>query len=124
MLASCQTTAPITKPQTNNEKIAVNFVSGLQSDNVGVVESAIFQSLVLKTHKPEFDLAPIMKELDRLQKQGQSSEIKFKSYMAIYAMDNPDILKLVDARRFEDGDQYFSQLSMAINKNLFGTVLN
>jgi len=69
-----------------------NYSNALNSNNDGVIESAIENLVKLKIHAPDLDFSKVTKRLDQLTEQGNTREIKYKSFIAY--------LYLEDAERF------------------------
>jgi hypothetical protein len=99
------------KTQKFVEKAAMNFVSSMESECIGVVESSIFLSMELKDKFPESNYNNLIDELNNLAASGKTPTIRYKAQLAsLYYNYYPMFsdLKIVDK---ENPDKYFKQIA-------------
>jgi hypothetical protein len=97
-----------------------NYYKALNSDNHGMVESAIENLVKLKLYAPGLDFSRVAEKLDQLAEDGKTIQIKYKAFVANLYIENPEKFnwlssedKDVQARLF---DTMFAQLETRANK--------
>lgn len=100
-----------------------NYQLAMRSDNSGLVESSIFQSLVYwrKTGNP--DTAALISEMDKLQTDGATSAIRYQAFLASYILKDEVIMYLVlDPSLYKSSREYFKDLGKYVNEDLANSV--
>jgi len=104
------------------EKAKKNYVKALQSDNSGLIESAIFNSLMLTVKHPDFNISTIEAELKKLAVNSNIHTIRYKAYLALTFIDNRDEFKgakeLAKLMNYQSPDDFFSYLDSEIKSRL------
>ena len=67
-----------------------NYYKALNSDNHGVVESAIENLVKLKLFAPDLDYSKVAEKLDQLTEDGQTIQIKYKAFVANLYLESPE----------------------------------
>lgn len=91
--------------------------SALKSENIGVVESSIYVSLMAKNVYPEINMNKILNILDDLVNEGSSPVIKYKAQLAIIYFTYPSLFEDIKIRPVENPDVYFKQISDRLVNN-------
>lgn len=65
-----------------------NYKHSLQSGNQGVVESAIYNLMILKLRYPDADLSTVDGELKELAITGDSKSVRLKAYLTLNYLDD------------------------------------
>jgi len=104
------------------KKVRDSYLMALNSGNSGLVESAIFNSLMLSVKYPEFDIRPIKSRLKKLAIEGESHIIRYKAYLGITFLENRDAFEgaeeLASLLDYEDPNKFFGYLDKKIKNNL------
>ncbi len=82
-----------TKAVSNNyfvEKGIPNIVRGLDSNIDGLIESCIYQSVMLKNKYPEFNYGGILSKLKGLSLNGSSIKIRYQAHLAYLYIKNTE----------------------------------
>ena len=99
-----------------------NYLKALNSDNNGLVESAIYNSLMLNIQHPEFDITPIVKKLQDLALNGDTHLIRYKAYLSIsYLKDSDEFVgtdELARLLEYENPNEFFGFLDKQIKNSL------
>lgn len=98
-----------------------NFENALKSGNPGLVESAIFLVVKFKLFYPENDTGMLVKEIDRLVKEGQTKSIRYKAYLASEFLKHEDLLANIEKEDYKDGDQFFKLLADTLENEMLVT---
>lgn len=99
-----------------------NYLKALESDNDGLVESAIYNSLMLNIKHPDFDITPIVNKLQELALKGDSHVIRYKAYLSLSYLKEQD--KFVGAKElarlleYDDPNEFFVFLDKQIKNSL------
>ncbi|MEW6510315.1 MAG: hypothetical protein AB1428_05085 [Bacteroidota bacterium] len=96
------------------------YSASLNSENNGVVESAIAHCLWAKLVLPEAQFDQIREGLGSLAVFGRTPSIRYKAYLAGLVFDDPTVFLTGVARRYENSDQLFAALSQRFQSVLLG----
>lgn len=94
------------------------YAPSLTSDNDGVVESVIAQSVAAKLAMPKGQFDRIREQLGSLSVHGRTPAMRYKAYLAGLVLENPAIFTGADCALFASTDQLFASLSTRIQKQL------
>ncbi|MEW6654285.1 MAG: hypothetical protein AB1394_12585, partial [Bacteroidota bacterium] len=92
------------------EKILINFLSALECDNRGVVESAILNSMELKVHFPEYDFRKVEYKLNWLAANGVTPLIKYRAQLASLYFSNHYLFGDISFQDKENPEKIFSAI--------------
>ena len=67
-----------------------NYYKAINSDNHGVIESAIENLVKLKLYAPDLDYSKVAEKLDQLTEDGQTIQIKYKAFVANLYLESPE----------------------------------
>jgi hypothetical protein len=67
-----------------------NYKKALESENLGMVESAIINVMSLKYHYPDCDYSSLIQPLVALEENDQSKSIRFLSYILKNYLNHPE----------------------------------
>jgi hypothetical protein len=97
-----------------------NYYNALNSNNDGVIESAIENLVKLKIHAPDLDFSKVTKRLDQLTEQGNTSEIKYKAFIAYLYLENTERFNWISSenkdRKLKIVEELFVKLEKQIKK--------
>jgi len=79
-----------------------NYYKALNSDNHGMVESAIENLVKLKLFAPDLDYSKVAGKLDQLTEDGQTIQIKYKAFVANLYLESPEKFNWISS---EDKDK-------------------
>jgi hypothetical protein len=74
-----------------------NYYKALNSENTGLIESAIVNIVKLKMYSPCMDYSRITDRLEELTESGPSDVIKYKSFIAILYLEHPERFNWISA---------------------------
>jgi hypothetical protein len=86
------------------QRIIVNYLACLNSENAGVVESALGHVTLARIKYPEQDLKKIQEKLYDLASQGATQSIRHKAFTAMQVFANPLAFKESIVTRQANGD--------------------
>jgi hypothetical protein len=98
------------------------YAPALVSDNDGVVESGIAQSVNAKIAMPAGEFNKIRTALGSLAVCGRTPSLRYKAYLAGLVFENPSLFEGTDVRRFDSSEQLFASLSDRLQKVLIGSI--
>ena len=67
-----------------------NYYKALNSNNSGMVESAIVNLIKLKMYAPDLDYQDTIKKMNELTENGQTDIIKYKAFIGQLYLENPE----------------------------------
>ena len=79
------------------EAALANYYHALNSDNQGLIESAIVGIVKLKMYAPGMDYSQIQDKLNELMENGPTDVIKYKSFIAVLYIEDPERFKWISA---------------------------
>jgi hypothetical protein len=111
--------APPSQTQAvSTERIVRNYVHGLRSANHGVVESAIFNALQVAAYRPDANIRQLQREIARLEVNGHTPSIRYRSLLASYVLAHPQLLQELPPAQFESDIAYFQALTTHLGSKL------
>jgi hypothetical protein len=81
------------QPITEQHKIEMaikNYKKALESDNSGMIESAIINVMKLKYNYPDYDYSSLVQPLASLESTDMSKPIRFMAYIVKNYLEYPD----------------------------------
>jgi hypothetical protein len=97
-----------------------NFRSCLDSDNDGVVESAIAHIIRMKMYLKAEDFSDLKSAIDWLSVAGRTPAIRYKAYLAILVLDNPNWFKDECCKEYAGTEEMFTTLAKRLQQTLIG----
>ncbi|KAA3608487.1 MAG: hypothetical protein D8M58_19620 [Calditrichaeota bacterium] len=95
-----------------------NYLIGLKHSNNGVVESAIINTMILKTYHPEKDFSQITKKLDSLSLESPKKTIRLKAFIASNYLKHPERFNWIEKGDYEQAIQFFQLYSAKVDEQL------
>ena len=95
-----------------------SYTKSLKSDNVGIVESAVFHIAKLKLLFPEEATGAALAELENLSESGASESIRFKAYLATQVLEFPENFSTLEKKNYKDAEAFFLMISTELQKKL------
>jgi hypothetical protein len=136
ILAAASAMGQASTPQTSNERPCIsgtinyhtgnlpvakkNFLWTLQSENDGVVESALAHVTQMRIMVPGEDMKAIETVLNRLAINGRTQVIRYKAYLATQVFASPGLFREVAGTSYESGDQFFTALASRLQQTMLG----
>ncbi len=100
------------------------YMRGLNHALPAIVESSMFNLLVLRIDYPEMDFSDALKKLDEISVSGKTSVLRYKAYVTTEYIKNPTLFLDVDPVEFsqymdvERADYFYLALSKALQNQL------
>ena len=113
----CAGQTPVRK-DTITKTVRHNYLAGLQHHNSGVVESAIFQLIILKTVYPEGNYDDLAKELNQLMTNGKTATTRYKAFVAATYLSHPEWFPQILEYPVADRERFFLEFSEIIDTQL------
>ncbi len=98
------------------EKGIPNIIRGMESDINGLVESCIYQSVLLKNKYPELNFNNVVKSLKELSLNGQTVRIRYQAHLAFLYIKNAELFNDLKFQIDEDSDESFKSISNTIER--------
>lgn len=98
------------------EKGIPNIVIGMESNVNGLVESCIYQSVLLKNKYPELNFNKVVKSLKELSLNGQTVRIRYQAHLAFLYIKNAELFNDLKFQIDEDPDESFKSISGTIER--------
>ena len=127
-LASADTRTEVRADNSLNEKKLERaieaFQRGMNHSMPGIVESSMFNVLVLKIDSPETDFVSVLKKLDELSIYGKTSAIRYKAHITTAFIKDPTLFLDVDVIDFnnymnvEKADHFYLALSNVLQNQI------
>jgi hypothetical protein len=87
---NAQTKAPQITEKQRVEMAIKNYKKALESENPGMVESAVINIMKLKHQYPTYDYSALIEPLTTLENTDESESIKFMSYIVKNYLEHPE----------------------------------
>ncbi len=98
------------------EKGIPNIVRGMESNINGLVESCIYQSVLLKNKYPELNFNKVVKSLKELSLNGQTVKIRYQAHLAFLYIKNSELFNNLNFQIDEDPETSFKNISGTIER--------
>jgi hypothetical protein len=102
-----------------NEKFEKGTLYGLNSDNLGVIESSLFITLELKDRYPGEDYSKLVDKLDELAKEGSTLSIKYKAQLADIYFKYYYLFADISIQSTNTPDKYFKLIAERVAETSF-----
>ena len=102
-----------------NEKFEKGTLYGLNSDNLGVIESSLFITLEIKDRYPGEDYSKLIDKLDELAKEGSTLAIKYKAQLADIYYKYYYLFADINIESTDAADKYFKVIAERIAETSF-----
>lgn len=94
----------------------------LQNSHTAIVESSIYNVILLKHYYPRQNYDGIQGVLGKLAMNGATPVIRSKAYMAMMYINYPDLFENIDLKAgIEDASPYFRQILDNIELSVFAS---
>ena len=104
--------------QKTCEAALPNYYNALNSDNTGMIESAIMNVVKLKMYSPDLDYSQVTSKLEELTENGQTDVIKYKSFIAVLYLEHPERFNWISDKKSPDSittiDEMFARIETQI----------
>jgi hypothetical protein len=101
------------------DKAAKNYITSLNIQNEGVVESALAQVAALKLVTPAREFSKLKEKVAELVISGRTPTVRYKASLTLMVFENPEMFSEMPGSHFSDGDQFFIELANRIQESLF-----
>lgn len=105
-------------PEPNKELAATNYSVALQSENPGVVESALFHSVLFKKAFNQQDSVQILNGIAHVYNNGMSKRLRHKAYLIHSLLNIPGLLESVDTEVLENEEVFYRTVSELVTREL------
>ena len=93
-----------------------NIVKGMESDINGLVESCIYQSILLKNKYPELNYNKVVTTLKDLSINGATVKIRYEAHLAFLYIKNIDLFNDLNFRLNSEPEDNFKSISGTIER--------
>jgi hypothetical protein len=100
------------------ERAIANYKKALESDNAGVIESAILNTMNLKYTYPEEDYQALMKPLAQLETTAPTKSTRFLAYIVKNYLMHPERFAWIDKVCCEQDENFFAVISKKIHEQV------
>lgn len=100
------------------EKSSKWFPQCLKSKYTGVVESTIYNIVLLKKYYPEVDFSRYVSALKNIADKHSDAAVRYKAHLAVMYLGFSDIINIAPASSFDTHDYIFDQISEQLNNKL------
>jgi hypothetical protein len=97
-----------------------NFSAALESENDGVVESALAHVTRMKLCLPARRFPRLEAVVADLAKSGRTPAIRYKAYIAVLVFDSPELFMAEQAAEFGTPDELYAAISHRLQTSLLG----
>ena len=95
-----------------------NYKKALESDNFGMIESAILNVMNLKFHYPDYDYTSLIVPLESLENNDNSKSIRLMSYIVKNYLKYPDRYAWISKAYYELDKDFYTVISEKISNQV------
>lgn len=100
--------------QQKIKMVIKNYQKALESDNQGMIESAILNIMSLKYHYPDYDYSSLIESLESLENNDESKSIRFMSYIVKDYLLYPDRYTWIDQVPYEFYKDFYAVIAKKV----------
>jgi hypothetical protein len=104
--------------EPNKQQAVTNYSVALQSENPGVVESALFHSVLFKKTYHEQPSEPLIDGITYVYHNGTSTRLRHKAYLIHSLLNIPGLWDSLEINKIENEQDFYKAISELINKEL------
>jgi len=98
------------------EKALPNLVNGMESHVDGLIESCIYQSILLKNKHPKLDYKRVINKLKDLSINGSSVKIRYQAHLAFLYIKNSELFDDLNLKLDSEPTENFRVISSTIER--------
>ncbi|MGH1366650.1 MAG: hypothetical protein ACRBF0_24025 [Calditrichia bacterium] len=104
--------------QSSLPKASENYLHALKSDNIGVLESAVFNIVKLKLQFPQQDTDKLLAALKELSQNAGDESLRYRAYLAASFLQQDDLRSRIKVKNHEDAEAFFVLLANTLEDEL------
>jgi hypothetical protein len=97
------------------------YNQALESDNVGLIESGIYNVMLMKFRYPDEDYEELVETIDELSLEGETIKIRYRAQLAGIYLKHSEMFKDIEMKSIEDPTVIFQTLADRVEKVAFST---
>jgi len=115
VLSNAQTSShPEMKDHARAKRIIMGYVRALQSDNMGVRQSALYQLARIKSHFPEVDLTNTLDQIAQLSKKDEEPVVRVQASLILVYLQDRELLQTIKPESPADPVNFYNQVHVAV----------
>jgi hypothetical protein len=103
------------------ESLDRNYTVDLESQNEGIVESALAIVTMIKLDLPSEKFPMIREQIESLVSSGATPVIRYKAYLAGTVFTDPPMFKQVTMNNYRDYDEFFHAVAGKLSQTLLSS---
>ena len=103
------------------ERASANYYKALQSDNEGMIESAMTNIMIMKLYFPDKDYDQFIIKLSELTTEGTTKQVRYKAFIACNYLKHPERYNWIKKDTFQATSDFFNLFSEKLAKQLENT---
>jgi len=97
---------------------SISYLNALNSNNEGMMESAMTNIMIMKLYFPERDYDKFISKLSELTTEGESKQVRFKAFIACNYLKHPERYNWIEKDTFQVTTDFFKLFSEKLAKQL------
>jgi len=115
VLSNAQTTShPEMMDRAKAKRIILGYVRALQSDNMGVRQSALYQLARIKSRFPEVDLSNTVDQIAQLSKKDEEPVVRVQASLILVYLQDRELLQTIKPDSPADPVNFYNQVHVAV----------
>jgi len=103
----------------NLDNLRANFLNALNSENKGVVESAIYVSIQFKNKFPNENVSTLVEALERIVKENDNERVRYKAQLAKMYINNSEWFKNLEVNSIKYEKEVYLSIAQTLSGKLF-----
>ena len=116
--AMTQNRPHLTKQEIRDARLRENCLTGLRSDNDGLIESVLLLVMRVKIQQPEIVLGALIKVIDSLAISGSTPSIRYKAILAARVCETPEWFASCKNMNLQDRETSFRMIAACMQDKL------
>jgi hypothetical protein len=114
MLSFAQTAShPEMMDRAKAKRVMLGYERALQSDNMGVRQSALYQLARIRSRFPNVDLANTLDRVAQMSKKDQEPVVRAQASLTLVYLQDRDLIQSIDPELPTDPVAFFNQVHVA-----------
>ncbi len=111
----------LTIQRANYERLEKLYAAALNSENEGVVESALAHVAMFKLMYPVRELSILHRAVERIMKSHASPAIRHQAYLVDVVYESPAMFAQAARTTYESPDELFDELAAQVHESIVST---
>ena len=93
-----------------------SYLACLQSNNEGVVESALAQVAMMKLVLPTCESKALQEKVGQMSRKAANPEMRYKAFLTANVLEQPQVFSGIESGRYNSADELFDVVATRLSR--------